>query len=59
MLSFIIENATEIFAIATGLVTLAGAVTALTPSPKDDGVVKQIRAVLDIVALNFGHAKNR
>jgi hypothetical protein len=38
---------------------VAGAVTAATPTPKDDGILKTVRRVFDILAFNFGHAKNK
>jgi len=44
--------------IATMIVTLAATIAAVTPSPKDDGIVKTLRTVVDLLALNFGHAKN-
>jgi hypothetical protein len=37
---------------------VAGAVTAATPTPKDDGILRTIRKVFDLIAFNFGHAKN-
>jgi len=49
----------DILLIASMIVTLAGAVAALTPTPKDDGIVKILRKVVDFLALNFGNAKNK
>ena len=49
----------EILQIATLVIALAAAIAALTPSPKDDGIVKKIRKFVDYLALNFGNAKNR
>lgn len=39
-------------------VVVAGAVTAATPTPKDDGILRKLRKVLDVIAFNFGHARN-
>jgi hypothetical protein len=39
------------------VVTAASSVAALTPTPKDDGVVRKLRVVVDWLALNFGFAK--
>ncbi len=38
------------------VVVAASLVTALTPSPKDDGWLMKIRRVLELLALNVGHA---
>jgi len=51
-------NLETIFSLVTAVVTLAVAITALTPTPKDDGIVKIIRKVLDAIAGNFLNAKN-
>lgn len=44
--------------ILTSLITLAGVITAATPTPKDNVVLGVVRKVLDIFALNVGGAKN-
>jgi hypothetical protein len=44
---------------ATSVVSAASAVTALTPSPKDDRVLSKVRQVLETLALNVGNAKPR
>lgn len=41
------------------VIAIASAVAALTPTPKDDGVVKTISKVVDVLALNVGKAKDR
>ncbi len=40
------------------LVTAAAGVAALTPTPKDDGVLLVLRKIIDFLALNIGGAKN-
>jgi len=42
----------------SGIVAAASAVTALTPTPRDDRVVGKIYRVLDLLALNIGRAKD-
>ena len=42
----------------SGIVTAASAVTALTPTPRDDSVVGKIYRVIELLALNIGHAKD-
>lgn len=44
--------------ILTAVIALAGVITAATPTPKDNAVLGVVRKVLDILALNFGGAKN-
>ena len=49
----------ELVAILTGAVTVASAIAALTPTPKDDTVVGKVYKVIDWLALNVGKAKNK
>jgi delta-aminolevulinic acid dehydratase/porphobilinogen synthase len=58
MLAYVTAHFTDILQIASYVIAAAAAVTALTPSPADDGIVAAIRKVLDFLALNIGHAKN-
>lgn len=59
MLDYVTSHAAQLWAIASTVVTLAAAITALTPTPKDDAVLNTIRKVLDWAALNVGNAKNK
>ncbi len=36
----------------------AAAITALTPTPKDDAALAKVRSLLDFLAFNWNHAKN-
>lgn len=58
-MAFIIEHADELLAIVTAAVTLASLIAALTPSPKDDGIIAKLRKLVDLVALNVGNAKKK
>ena len=40
------------------LVSGAAAIAALTPTPKDDGILLVIRKIIDFLALNIGGARN-
>lgn len=40
------------------LISAFAAIAALTPTPKDDGVLLVLRKIIDLLALNFGGAKN-
>ena len=53
------ENWEEILAILTGAVALASAIAAMTPTPKDDGFVKKLYKLIDLLALNVGKAKEK
>ena len=41
----------------TAIVTAASAIVALTPSPKDDGILANIRKWVEVLALNVKNAK--
>lgn len=43
---------------ATAIVTAASAITALTPTPRDDQFVGKVYQVIEALALNFGRAKD-
>ncbi len=58
MENFII-NLPQYIEIALAVVGAAAAIASLTPNPKDDGIIKKINSVLNIVALNVGKAKNK
>lgn len=58
-MDFIIENAEAILQVLAYLVLAAGVVTSMTKTPKDDNVVRKIRKILDVLALNVGGAKNK
>lgn len=51
---WILENPVQF---GTSVVTIASAIAAITPSTKDDKVVEKARKVVDVLALNVGHAK--
>ena len=57
-MDWILNHKLDLFNIATGIVAVAAAVSALTPSPRDNGVVAKMRTILDLLAFNFGFAKN-
>jgi len=47
----------DLFNVATAAVTLASAITALTPTPKDDAWVGKAYKLLEYLALVIGRAK--
>lgn len=48
----------EVVLIVTGISTAASLITAATPTPKDDEMLRKLRTVLNKLALNVGHARN-
>lgn len=58
-MQFVQSNWEGIVLILTSAVALASAVAALTPTPKDDGIVKKLYALIDTLALNVGKAKEK
>ena len=57
-MSWILEHKDALIGIITGVIALASAIAALTPTPKDDGWVKKAYKVVDLLALNVGKAKD-
>lgn len=53
------ENWEGILAVLSGVIATASAVAALTPTPKDDGIVKKLYKLIDLLALNVGKAKDK
>lgn len=58
MIDFFLTYGDTMLAIASGVVSVSAMVAALTPTPADDGIVRVARKVIDLLAFNFGHAKN-
>lgn len=58
IIKFVVDNFESILGAATAVVTAASAIAALTPTPKDDGIVKAVYKVVDFLALNIGKAKD-
>ena len=57
IVSYLLDNAAAIIQALTAIVTAASLISALTPTPKDDGVVKFLVKVVDLLAINVGKAK--
>ena len=54
MINYILENRESLISVATAVVAAASAICALTPTPKDDGIVRKLYLVLEWAALNVG-----
>lgn len=54
------QNLDGLFGVVTTVISFAAAVAALFPKATGANVViTKIRSVVDLLALNFGHAKNK
>ena len=58
-MEFIKDNWEQVGIIITSVVAIASAVSAMTPTPKDDGIVKKLYKLVDLLALNVGKAKEK
>lgn len=56
-MTFIITYFNDILIALTSIVTGASAISALTPTPKDDAFWAKIKKGLNFFALNIGNAK--
>ena len=52
-------NIEEIVDIATLIVTIASIIAAITPTPKDDNLIRKIYKIIDLLAINVGKAKEK
>lgn len=58
MMQWVIDHIGDLIEIASMVVAIAAIIASMTPTPKDDGVVSLLRKIVDILAFNFGNAKN-
>lgn len=58
IISFVWHNWDTILQSLSTVVSACAAITALTPTPKDDKVLRIVRNILDVLSMNWGHAKN-
>ena len=47
------------FGIITAVITLASAIAAITPTPKEGTLLSKVYGVIDLLALNVGKAKDK
>lgn len=58
-IQWVIDNKDSLIAILTGVVTLASAIAAVTPTPSDDTWAGKAYKIVDWLALNIGKAKDK
>ncbi len=56
-MDWLFENMESMVFVATSVISAASAIAALTPTPKDDGVISFLRRIVEFLALNVGNAK--
>ena len=56
-MNWVIDHWVEIIAVLGSLHALASAITALTPTPKDDEFVSKVYKMIESLALVIGRAK--
>mgnify|MGYP000102800700 CR=1 FL=1 len=59
IITFITENKQQVIGVLTSIVAVASAICALTPTPKDDGIVRKLYVIVEWMALNIGKSKQR
>ncbi len=58
-MNYLQQNWEEVLLVLSSGVALASAVAALTETPKDDGIVKKLYKIIDLLAINVGKAKDK
>ena len=59
LLNYVSDNKEGIIGMLTAVVAAASAICALTPTPKDDSIVRKLYVVVEWLALNVGKAKDK
>ncbi len=59
MIEYFTENKEGILQVVTAVIAAASAIAALTPTPKDDGLLKKVSKIVDLLALNVFRAKDK
>ena len=58
-MNWIVENWDNLFTAVLSVIGAASAIAALTPTPKDNEFLAKVKGLVNLLALNFGHAKNK
>ena len=59
ILNYFNENKEGIIGVLTAIVAAASAICAITPTPKDDSIVRKAYVIVEWLALNVGKAKDK
>lgn len=58
-MQWVIDNWQGVALVVTAVISLASAITALTPTPKDDAVVRKLYRIIEALGLVVGRAKDK
>lgn len=58
-MEFIPDSLEGWMVVVSAVIAAASAIAAVTPTPKDDTVIGKMYRVVDLLALNFGRAKEK
>jgi hypothetical protein len=59
LLDYIAENKEGVLHAITAVIAAASAIAALTPTPRDNWLLRKVAALVDFLALNIGKAKDK
>ena len=59
MIEYFTENKEGILQVVTAVIAAASAIAALTPTPKDDGLLKKVSKIVALLALHVFRAKDK
>jgi hypothetical protein len=58
-INYLTENREGILQAVTAVIAAASAIAALTPTPRDDGLLRRLASLIDVLALNVFRAKDK
>lgn len=58
MINFIISHLNDLWVVISSIITGASAISAITPTKKDDSLVAEFQKLMNVLALNIGNAKH-
>lgn len=58
MINFIISHLNDLWVVISSIITGASAISAITPTKKDDSIVSEFKKLMNVLALNIGNAKH-
>ncbi|TAH36525.1 MAG: hypothetical protein EYC62_02460 [Alphaproteobacteria bacterium] len=57
-MNWLLQNYELLLQVVTSVIAAASAISALTPTSTDNYVVDKVKSIVDVLALNIGHARN-
>jgi hypothetical protein len=59
MILLLTSNVAAVFNVAFSIIAIASSIAAITKTPSDDKWVGKVYKIIDVLALNFGYAKDK